>query len=982
MKIHLVVCLRKFVTVLVLFLFLTSVQLYAAQICDINEDNVVQEDDIDLIFLAKNQPAISPFDPRDIDRNGVINTDDARQCVCFLPTTSDCEPPLNQSPVANAGADQRLIQAVFAVVNLNGETSDPDTDPVSISWTFQEVPAGSQAVLTDSNTLTPSFTPDQFGRYIVVLTATDAFDASSSSTVTIEIDSPPSNLQAVADSASVDSGNSVAGNLFDNDQGGTGSLSVSSITQNAQQITLGSQFATASGGTLTVQTNGSFSYDSPVNLESQIQETFVYNVIDQGNASSSTELVITVNPVTTTPPAALQANPDTNSSVVGGTAVTGNVLDNDQFSGQQPLVTALPRSSQPRGTFSLSNNGAYSYTPPSAARSGFVEQFAYRITTQNGASDTSLITIQVELAALLPQAREYITATSANGSAIAGNVTSNDSLGNQPARVVPLRTNFRTGIGGLFTLQSNGGFTYLPPQTLEIISAETFEYTLIDLDGQRSDSRLIIVVSPEDRAPLANPDLATVDAGSIAISGNVLDNDDFGNQPTLVSPVQLNSATELGGVLTLQSNGVFSYTSPQTLDTPTQQEIFDYTITDNDGQTSSSTLTITINQGNRIPAANPDQNSAVIGGPEISGNVLINDVLGDEPIQLGGVQSGLTTDQGGVFNLDVNGNYTYMPPAQLNGSVFDEQFNYMITDNNGDVSSSTLTIMVTQADMLPLANPDTNTATAGGTAVIGNVLVNDNPGNQPTLVTPVNLADPTFGDSFNLIASGEYTYMPPANVTGVLQRVFNYTITDNDGQTSSSTVTITVNPQPVMLVCNPDQGDVTAGNESIQGNVLTNDITDGQPIQVTTLIIDNTDNGGSFNLQADGNFIYAPPASVPGVVTDEFSYTVTSTQNPDESCNSTVTITINQEDLIPQARPDQNSVTAGTGFISGNVLSNDDPGNPVTVVTAQSISQTSIGGSFTLSDDGSYVYTPPSSVQGVETELFNYTISDADQQTS
>lgn len=980
MNIRFVVGQHKAVTILVLFLILTSARLYAAQICDINEDNVVLQDDIDLIFQAKNQPANAPFDPRDIDRNGIINTDDARQCVCFLPTTSDCEPPLNQSPVVNAGADQRLTQAVFSVVNLTGEVSDPDTDPVSFSWTFQEVPAGSQAVLADSNTLTPSFTPDQFGRYILILTATDAFDASSSSTVNIDIDSPPSTLQANADTISVDSGSSVTGNLLDNDIQGIGTTSVDSISQNAQTISPGSQLTTSAGGLLTVQTNGSFSYNSPANIESEIQETFTYNISDQSNANSSANLVVTVNPVEPPPPPppVLQANPDSNSTVVNGTTVSGNVLSNDQFQGERPSVSELPRSTQPRGIFSLSTNGNYSYTPPTAARTSFVEQFRYQITDQSGQFDTAVITIQVEVVVLPLTARDDVAAAIAAGSAISGNVTTNDSLGNQPSRVAPLRTNLRTEIGGLFTLQSNGGFTYMPPETLETTRTETFDYDLIDLNGQQDSATLLITVNPENRDPMANPDLATAEAGGGAVSGNVLNNDDAGNEPTVVSPVRLNVSTDRGGVLTLQANGAFSYLPPLAIDSGSLEEVFVYSITDNDGQTDSSTLTFTINQGNQFPDAVPDQDSAEIGGPEIFGNVLANDDLGDQPIQFTGVQTDLTTEQGGLFNLDSNGNYTYQPPLEINGSgrVFDEQFNYTITDSNGDSDSTMLTIMVSEQDIRPLAVPDAFTAVAGGVAIMANVLDNDNRGNEPTLVAPSNQIDAEFGDSFNLIATGEFSYMPPPTVDGVETRVFDYSITDVDGDTSPSTVTITVNPQPAVLVCNDDQFTVTAGDDPLEGNVLTNDLTNNVPVQVRLQSVSNS--LGLLNLQANGDFIYSPPGSVPNVSRDEFIYIVTNANNPDDTCNATVTITINQENLIPQAVSDRVSVTAGE-TVMGNVLSNDNQGNPVAVVTMQDINPTQLGGSLTLNEDGTFVYTAPTSVQGIERDFFTYVLTDGNQ---
>jgi hypothetical protein len=52
----------------------------APRICDINQDGKVNIDDIELIFQARNTPAV-PGDPRDVDGDGVITVNDARICT-------------------------------------------------------------------------------------------------------------------------------------------------------------------------------------------------------------------------------------------------------------------------------------------------------------------------------------------------------------------------------------------------------------------------------------------------------------------------------------------------------------------------------------------------------------------------------------------------------------------------------------------------------------------------------------------------------------------------------------------------------------------------------------------------------------------------------------------------------------------------------------------------------------------------------------
>ena len=49
--------------------------------CDVNGDGQIDSRDIALIDAVLNTPATGPYDPRDADRNGVINILDARKCV-------------------------------------------------------------------------------------------------------------------------------------------------------------------------------------------------------------------------------------------------------------------------------------------------------------------------------------------------------------------------------------------------------------------------------------------------------------------------------------------------------------------------------------------------------------------------------------------------------------------------------------------------------------------------------------------------------------------------------------------------------------------------------------------------------------------------------------------------------------------------------------------------------------------------------------
>ena len=132
-----------------------------------------------------------------------------------------------------------------------------------------------------------------------------------------------------------------------------------------------------------------------------------------------------------------------------------------------------------------------------------------------------------------------------------------------------------------------------------------------------------------------------------------------------------------------------------------------------------------------------------------------------------------------------------------------------------------MTINVGDNDLTPVANADVDSGVEGGSAVTGNVMTGteitgdvnttdgtaDGVGDSPisvtlagegTVTTGITLGSPfatSKGGSLTLNTDGSYSYTPPAQGSvpeGGLVETFTYTITDADGDTSSTTLTINV----------------------------------------------------------------------------------------------------------------------------------------------------------------------------------------------
>ncbi len=85
----------------------------------------------------------------------------------------------NAAPVADAGTGQTVHPRDTVTLDGSG-SSDPEQDyPLAYSWQFASKPEGSIAALSDSDTVSPSFTVDMLGDYVVELVVTDSLGAQS-----------------------------------------------------------------------------------------------------------------------------------------------------------------------------------------------------------------------------------------------------------------------------------------------------------------------------------------------------------------------------------------------------------------------------------------------------------------------------------------------------------------------------------------------------------------------------------------------------------------------------------------------------------------------------------------------------------------------------------------------------------------------------------------------------------------------------------
>jgi len=159
--------------------------------------------------------------------------------------------------------------------------------------------------------------------------------------------------------------------------------------------------------------------------------------------------------------------------------------------------------------------------------------------------------------------------------------------------------------------------------------------------------------------------------------------------------------------VTQPSHGTTTYNIDYVYYTPNTNyngpDQFNYTITDNNGGTDIATVYITVGGVNDPPNANDD--TATV--PEDSNNNQINVLANDNDPDGDNIDIvGVTQPTHGTTTYNIDYVY-YTPNTNYNGQ---DQFNYTITDNNGEIDTAFVNITITPLNDPPYipSNPSPN----------------------------------------------------------------------------------------------------------------------------------------------------------------------------------------------------------------------------------------------------------------------------------
>lgn len=455
---------------------------------------------------------------------------------------------------------------------------------------------------------------------------------------------------------------------------------------------------------------------------------------------------------------------------------------------------------------------------------------------------------------------------------------------------------------GTLVLQTDGSFDYIGLQS-DFFGTDSFVYRAKDSTGALSNPVTVtITVDNVDDTPDVTFDSYTLDEDmplTVAAPG-LLANDSDVDGDTLTAGVETQPTF---GSVTVNGDGSFTYTPNANYH---GGDSFGYEVTDGHSAALGSVM-ITVNPVDDVPVAVGDNYSTNEDTPltVVAPGLLVNDsdVEGAALTSLFDGE-GNATDQGGTVTVNLDGSFSYTPPANFTGT---DTFTYVARDPSAvDSDPATVTIAVGAVNDLPVAADDNYTATAGSTLTIDvpGVLGNDTDPDGDSLTT-AQVTGPTNG-TLTLNPDGSFTYTPAANYVG--PDSFTYTANDA-GPSAPATVTITVGPANQVPVGFPDSyltaedTPLTVAAPGVLGN-------DNEPDGDTlTAALGAGPVHGTLTLNPDGSFTYTPTADYNGP--DSFTYTAS-----DGSLTTapvTVTLSVTPVDEPPVPTPGNEPVVDPTG---------------------------------------------------------------------
>lgn len=807
-------------------------------------------------------------------------------------------PPPNQAPIALAGADRTVSEAV--TVQLDGSaSSDPDGSIARFQWTQT---AGPAVALANASSAAASFTAPATTSTLSLtfrLEVTDGPGASDTDDVVITVD--PVNQAPVAndDAASTAEDTGVVVDVLANDAdaddaaqaGDPAQIDPSSVT--IADVQNGAASADAATGRVSFAPAADFFGTA----------SFRYTVRDiSGAVSNAATVTIDVAPVNDAPVISDVGDitlPEDGSSG----PVSFVVTDAETDAGALAVAASIDHGTLvPDGNITFGGSGPNRTVTVTPAPD------------QNGAST---ITLYVSDGAAEARDTFRFTVTPVNDAPVAANdaaatpedtavtidILANDSdIDNalDPASV----TAGNAANGTVAVNAANGAVTFTPAANFNGNGA--FTYQVSDVAGAVSNAATVNVsVSAANDLPTAAGGSASTDEDT-AVSGT-LDASDPESAPLRYETV----GAPQHGTVTHGAAGAYTYT-PAADYNGGDQFTFRACEPDN-GCSAAAAVDITIRPVNDAPVIssipNPSIDEDQAAGPiaftvsDVDSDVASVTLTAKSANVALLPQSGIALGGGGQDRT-----LTLTPAANQNGAA-----TVTLTASDGSADSSVaFTLTVNAVNDAPQAFDD-GAITNEDTFVVIDALANDVDGDSALDPGSIAIQAESRGVA-TVNADATVTFMPDANFFG--DAAFSYTVRDAEGgESAPADVAVrvaSVNDAPVAGTARyATEQDATA---PLTGRLVATDV-DHAAAALTFRL--RAGGQGSATIAADGAFSYVPKAGFSG--TDTFTFVAS--DGTDDSVPATVTIDVAEKFVFRVGTGEANHDPKGRVCIGGGSTS-------------------------------------------------------------
>ncbi len=579
-------------------------------------------------------------------------------------------------------------------------------------------------------------------------------------------------------------------------------------------------------GTLTLNTDGTFSYahDGSENFT----DSFTYIVSDaDGGVTSTGTVSIVINPINDNNPVAADDSITVDEGATattldgGATSVLANDTDTDL---PNDSLTVAVDTDAAYGTLTLNADGTFSYAHDGSEN--FTDSFTYIVSdADGGVTSTGTVTISINpvndgdpvATDDTITVNEGATATTLDGGA--ASVLANDLDADLPGDT--LTATLATDVAhGSLTLNPDGTFSYAHDGSENF--TDSFTYIVSDADGGvTSTGTVSIVINPaNDNDPVAIDDSITVNEGAVATTldggaTSVLANDSDTDLPN----DSLTVAVGIGpghGILILNTDGSFSYTHDGS---ENFSDAFTYIVSDADGGiTDTGIVSITVNPINdNAPVIGSGQNFTVSELASVGDSIGI---VAATDMDTGTTLSGWAISGGNsdtIFEIDPStGELRVLDTSNLDfDTTSSYTLNLTVSDGLNTSITESITINITDVSLAITAGQSFNVSeTATNGISVGSVATT---GDTPVTFT---ITGGNIGSAFTIDNSGLITVANSSAIDYEMLAVYSLTVEASDGTTPvSQMVVIDVlddNESPVGPVTDSDAAlDSVAENAAI-----------------------------------------------------------------------------------------------------------------------------------------------------------------------